>query len=102
MDCFRNFITLNYPKLKRAAECRYFSTVCNILFQIQKPEFEKEKKKLWTEIKKYRYSVMTNRNGRKKARIAATLSYNGYEFLHIVYDWMKVKKCKSYSSEDGR
>lgn len=74
-----------YPSLKKAAECRYFSTVCNILFQIHSPEFKKQEKELWREIKKYRYSVMTNRNGRKKARIAAFLSYGGYKFLYTIY-----------------
>ncbi|BBH27394.1 glycosyl transferase family 2 [Intestinibaculum porci] len=85
MDDFKNYIIHNYPSLKRAAECRYFSTVCNILFQISSPEFKQTKENLWQEIKKYRYSVMTNRFGRKKARIAAFLSYGGYKFLHMIY-----------------
>lgn len=85
MDGFKNYIIKKYPSLKKAAECRYFSTVCNILFQIHSPEFKKQKKELWREIKKYRYSVMTNRNGRKKARIAAFLSYGGYKFLYTIY-----------------
>lgn len=86
MGDFKNFIILNYPALQKAAECRYFSTVCNILFQIHEPEFEQQRRKLWNEIKRYRYSVMTNKNGRKKARIAAFLSYGGYKFLHMIYD----------------
>lgn len=86
MDGFKNFIILNYPALQKAAECRYFSTVCNILFQIHEQEFERQKRKLWNEIKRYRYSVMTNRKGRKKARIAAFLSYGGYKLLHIIYN----------------
>lgn len=85
MDDFKNYIIQKYPSLEKAAECRYFSTVCNILFQIHSPEFAKQEKELWQEIKKYRYSVMTNRNGRKKARIAAFLSYGGYKFLYMVY-----------------
>ena len=85
MDGFKNYIIKKYPSLKKAAECRYFSTVCNILFQIHSPEFKKQEKELWREIKKYRYSVMTNRNGRKKARIAAFLSYGGYKFLYTIY-----------------
>lgn len=37
------------------------------------------------EIKKYRYSVLKNRYGRKKARVAAILSYGGYKFLYKIY-----------------
>lgn len=94
MDDFRSFITVNYPSLKKAAECRYFSTVCNIIFQIQSPEFEQQRKELWSEIKKYRYNVMINRYGRKKARVAALLSYGGYEFLSAIYT--RIQKTKSH------
>ena len=92
MDDFRNFITVNYPSLKKAAECRYFSTVCNIIFQIQSPDFEQQRKELWKEIKKYRYSVVANMKGRKKARIAALFSYGGYESLRIMYKLFKASK----------
>lgn len=85
MNDFRNFITVNYPLLKKAAECRYFSVLCNILFQIQSPEFKQQQEELWNEIKKYRYSVLKNRYGRKKARVAALLSYGGYKFLYKIY-----------------
>ena len=93
MDDFKNYIIQKYPSLKKAAECRYFSTVCNILFQIHSPEFRKQEKELWQEIKKYRYSVLTNRNGRKKARIAAFFSYGGYKFLYTIY--VRTKKAAS-------
>lgn len=85
MDDFRNFITVNYPSLKKAAECRYFSTVCNIIFQIQSPEFERQRKELWNEITKYRKSVFLNSSARKKARIAAIISYLGYDALRAIY-----------------
>ncbi len=85
MNDFKNFIIKKYPLLKKAAECRYFSTVCNILFQIQKSEFEIQRKELWSEVKKYRYSVMMNKNGRKKARKAAMVSYLGYNIMKKIY-----------------
>ena len=93
MDDFRNFITIKYPPLKNAAECRYFSTVCNIIFQIQSFEFEQQRKELWSEIKKYRHSVMINRYGRKKARVAALLSYGGYKFMSAIYT--RIQKAKN-------
>lgn len=86
MGDFRNFIEVTYPKLKIAAECRYFSTVCNILFQINDSEFKKQKVQLWNEIKKYRRNILADKNGRKKARMAALLSYGGYNVMRFVYD----------------
>lgn len=87
MNNLRQFMTDNYPELTKAAECRYFSNVCNILFLIKdKHENEKEWKKLWSEIKKYRKSVMLNSEGRKKARIGATISYLGYDVMRMIYN----------------
>lgn len=85
MDDFRNFITINYPSLKKAAECRYFSTVCNIIFQIENTKYKNEKIMLWKEITKYRKSVLFNSSARKKARIAAIISYFGHDILRMIY-----------------
>ena len=85
MNNFKNFITINYPSLKRAAECRYFSTLCNILFQIQDAEFVQQKKELWNEVKKYRVSVLTNHKARKKSRLAAFISFLGYKLMKNIY-----------------
>lgn len=87
MNNLRQFMTDNYPELAKAAECRYFSTVCNILFLIKdKNENKKERKELWSEIKKYRKSVMLNSEGRKKARIGAAISYLGYDVMSMIYN----------------
>ncbi len=75
----------DYPELSSAAECRYFSTVCNILFQIHTTEFEQQKNELWSEVKKYRKNVLLDNAGRKKARLAAILSFGGYNLLSKVY-----------------
>ena len=61
-------IKREFPELGKAAECRYFSTVCNILFQIKDNEHNKEKAKLWREIDKYRKSVLFNAEARKIGR----------------------------------
>ena len=68
----------DFPQLSRAAECRYLSNVCNILFQIQDRQHEKIEKALWQEVKKYRRNVLLDPQARKKARLAAALSYSGY------------------------
>lgn len=86
MDDFRNFITVNYPSLKKAAECRYFSTVCNIIFQIKDTDYENERIMLWKEIKKYRKCIVFNSSARKKARVAAVISYLGYDVLRTIYE----------------
>lgn len=86
MDDLRQFMENNYPDLKEAAECRYFSTVCNIIFLINpKDGYESIRKYLWSEIKKYRKSVLLNCEGRKKARIAAAISYMGYHVMREIY-----------------
>ena len=76
----------DFPQLGRAAECRYLSNVCNILFQIRDSEHEKIEKALWQEVKKYRRDVARDPQARKKARLAALLSYGGYGLTRRVYE----------------
>ena len=76
----------DFPRLSRAAECRYLSNVCNILFQIQDKQHEKIEKALWQEVKKYRRNVLLDPQARKKARLAAALSYSGYAMTRRVYE----------------
>lgn len=76
----------DFPQLSRAAECRYLSNVCNILFQIRDKDHEKIRKALWQEVKKYRRDVMLDPEARKKARLAAMLSYGGYPLTRRVYE----------------
>ena len=76
----------DFPRLSRAAECRYLSNVCNILFQIRDRQHEKIEKALWQEVKKYRRNVLLDPQARKKARLAAALSYSGYAMTRRVYE----------------
>lgn len=85
MNQLKEYMSERYPSLEKAAVCRYFSAVCNILFLIQENEFFEEKCFLWSEVKRYRKNVFWDREGRKKARIAAGLSYFGYSVLKNVY-----------------
>ncbi|MBQ7943451.1 MAG: glycosyltransferase [Lachnospiraceae bacterium] len=85
MGKLRDFIIENYPSLESPAKCRYFSTVCNILFQIHDSSFEDERKQLWGEVKKYRKDILFDKAGRKKARLAAAISYFGYKIMDFVY-----------------
>ena len=91
MECVKRDV----PSLGRAAECRYFSTVCNILFQIRDEKHEEERKTLWKEVLRYRKNVATDREARKKARLAAFVSYGGYGLMRLAYDrtqWRGKKK----------
>ena len=80
-----NAVKIDFPQLRNAAECRYFCTVCNILFQIKDEKNKKEKKALWNEIVKYRRGILINAKARKKARIAAGISFIGYGALSFAY-----------------
>ena len=75
----------DYPDLVPAAECRYLSTVCNILFQINEEKYGRERQQLWSEVKKYRKSVLANSEARKKGRVAAAVSYMGYKVVRSIY-----------------
>lgn len=75
----------SFPQLEVAAECRYLSTVCNILFQIKDEQYLYERDLLWQEVVKYRKDVMLDREARKKARLAALVSFGGYNFMRTVY-----------------
>lgn len=75
----------DFPNLGKAAECRYLSTVCNILFQINDEKYKEEQRTLWEEVKKYRRDVLMNKEARKKARMAALLSYCGYPIMRDAY-----------------
>lgn len=74
------------PELERAAECRYLSTVCNILFQIRDKAHEPQRRQLWQEVRRYRKDVALDSQARRKARLAALLSYGGYPLMRKVYD----------------
>lgn len=75
----------DFPELVYAAECRYLSAVCNILFQIKDNMYAKEREFLWEEIKIYRHDVLMDANARKKSRIAALVSYFGYPIMKLIY-----------------
>lgn len=94
MRIFGNFIQENYPELVDAFKCRYFNTVCNILFQINDSAFQQQKILLWNEVKKYRFNILENKQARKKTRMAALISYSGQYLMKRVYDWNEKQHVK--------
>ena len=85
MNELRIHIKEKYPKLGKASDCRYLSTVCNILFQIPEKEYKEQADILWNELKKCRKTVLFNIHGRRKAKFAALISYGGLSFMRKVY-----------------
>lgn len=90
------FINAAYPEIRLAGECRYFSTVSNILFHIDSSEYQDVRRKLWAEICKYRRDILKDPEGRKKARIAAVISYFGYDFMKFAFGVMNAMGGKSH------
>ena len=84
-----NDIENSYQQLISAAHCRYFSCVCNILFQICDMKYEAEKKLLWNEVKHYRGEVLLNREASLKSRMAAVLSFFGFGVMRHSYYFIK-------------
>lgn len=78
-------VSNDYPELRKAAICRYFSTTSNIFFQINDKEFNVEKQTLWQELIKYRKTVLFDKDARKKARLGALASYGGMKFMEFCY-----------------
>lgn len=86
MEELSKFVEKEYPQLMKAVNCRFFSATCNIVFQIKdKKYFEEDFINLWTQVKDKRQIVLKDKEARKKARIAAALSYLGYPFIKCVY-----------------
>lgn len=89
MKQLRSFIELNYPELRKAVICRCFSATCNIFFLEFDEQYSEEEEQLWNEIKKYRKIVLFDKDGRKKARLAALLSYFGKDVMAFIYQGLK-------------
>lgn len=85
------FVERNYPKLIGASHCRRFNAACNIVLQIPSGEYPEEKQYLWTMIKKLRAEVITDSESRVKSKIAAIVSYLGYDILRVLYKQTQVR-----------
>lgn len=86
IETLRSKVMNDYPDLEKAADCRCFSTISNILFQIgNEQEYKDLKRQLWKKLLYYRKSVISDHNARKKAKAGAVLTYFGYPVMHSVY-----------------
>ena len=74
----------------KSVKCRIFSFVLHIYMGI--PDNYEEKALLWRKIKMLRFGVLTDWKARRKARVAAMLSYFGNNALLKVYNRIKDRK----------
>lgn len=88
MGALHDYVCANYPEIKKAADCRYLSTICNILFQIPNNEYKAERKMLWGRIKELRHNVVIDKKARKKNRYGAALSYLGCSVMSLIYRFL--------------
>lgn len=79
-------IKRNYPSMGKAAASRLLSANFHILLMIPKGENQKELLQCWENIKKYRRTVIFDRNARKKARMAAIISLLGLRVMQNIGD----------------
>lgn len=86
IETLRSKVLNDYPDLAKAADCRCFSTIYNILFQIgDEQEYKDLKEKLLKKLLYYRKNVLSDDNARKKAKAGAILTYFGYPVMRFVY-----------------
>ena len=74
-----------YPDLKSAAYCRELSFACNLLFQVPTDDKSGCREYLWNIVLRTRKAVLKDRSARKKAKLAAGLSFLGYKTMAAVY-----------------
>lgn len=85
MKILRAYIKQNYPQLANAIDCKYFSTLCNVLFQIDDLKYKNIKSEIWSEIKHLRSVIIKDKFARKKAKVGALLSYLGCNGMKRIY-----------------
>lgn len=74
-----------YPDLQSAAYCRELSCACNLLFQIAPGTSLDCQEYLWAVVQRTRGKVLCDSKARKKARLAAFISYLGKNTLSKIY-----------------
>lgn len=83
-----DFISTKYPDIKKSAISRYVSANFQILLQApkEKDQFKAEKKRIINNIKKYRKTVLFDKNSRIKNKIAIIGSYISISFTRFIYN----------------
>lgn len=72
-----------YPNLKNAVGSRAFNVNRAVYLQIPR-KYKRERDAVWEEMKKYRKTVIFDKEARKRERLMALLSYLGQPFFSIL------------------
>ena len=76
-DMMYSYVTETFPHLAKEAASRRFSAYCQVLLKLPDHGYEKERKLLWTSIKRDRWQILTAHRVRCKNRGAALASFFG-------------------------
>ncbi|WP_416201264.1 MAG: hypothetical protein ACFWUD_03660 [Thermocaproicibacter melissae] len=74
-----------YPDLRNAWNCRFFCANFHLLLMIPQKQCKKQADILKANIQKYRGNILRDPYARKKAKVAALLSYFGFKFTHWIW-----------------
>lgn len=74
-------------EIKKAVECRLYSLTSRIFFDM--PSTHPERKAIWNRMKSLRSSVILNPHARKKAKLAALISFGGIKLSSFIYRHIK-------------
>ncbi|WP_139422928.1 glycosyltransferase family 2 protein [Chryseobacterium mulctrae] len=80
-------IKLEMPDLEKSINCRILSLSLHLLFETEK--YSNDERVIFLIVKKYRFKVLKDQKARRKARIAAIISYFGLESLRFLYKFGK-------------
>ena len=86
-------ISNTYPILEKAAASRAFSVNRSIYLQIPYNK-KNERKQIWFEMKKYRKTVLFDKNARKRERMVALFSYLGADAMMLLSSAYKKQQMK--------
>lgn len=76
--------------IEKAYKCRKFSFLLHLLLLM--PKDAEHYKKMVTDAKQIRLSVLLDSHARKKARVAAFLSYFGMDFLKFIFSFVNQRR----------
>jgi glycosyltransferase involved in cell wall biosynthesis len=82
-----NIIIHEFPELKKSCASKVLSSNLHVLSMIpmsDRSKFSKQIKVIWDNVKKYRKTVLNDKEARKKAKYGAILSYAGCFWMHWI------------------
>ncbi|MBQ0070320.1 MAG: hypothetical protein KBS81_00445, partial [Spirochaetales bacterium] len=83
----------NLPKdLQRILQGKVVSANLHIYCQLPKEEYLEERKRIKDTVRKYRWKVLCDSSVRKKTRIAALVTYFGFDTTSALFHVLKKRR----------